>query len=100
MKKNIKYVLLFVVVISVCFGVILIINNNKLPTNKAEITAQSNTNIPTKTEANYMTDEQLIEKITSGEEILSLDNIEDDTILTNIDALLNEKDPLIDMPGE
>lgn len=100
MKKNIKYIILFLVVISICLTAILMLNNGKLSTDKTGITAQSNTMVPSKNEANEMTDEQLVEKITSGEETLSIDNIEDDTILTNIDALLSEKDPLADMPGE
>lgn len=95
MKKNKIYFILVILVLIACLCTILIINKNK-----SEIVDRSNTNLPSKNEVNEMTDEQLIEKTILGEETLDLDNIENDTILNNIESAINEKDPLADMPGE
>jgi len=100
MKKNIIYAIVIVFVIIICISTILIINNKNASNKQEKTSNQSEENIPSKSEANNMTDDELVQKTILGEESLTLDNIEDDTIITNIDNILNEKDPLADMPGE
>jgi len=100
MKKNIIYAIVIVLVIIICFSIILMINNKNSLNKQEEITNQSENNVPSKSEANNMTDDELVQKTISGEESISLNSVEDDTIITNIDNILNEKDPLADMPGE
>lgn len=100
MKKNIIYAIVIVLVIIICSSTILMINNKNASNKQEEITNQSENNVPNKSEANNMTDDELVQKTISGEESLTLNSVEDDTIITNIDNILNEKDPLADMPGE
>ena len=100
MKKNMTYAIVILIVIVVGISVILIINNKNSLNRQEEITNQSDTNVPSKSEAEKMTDDQLIQKTISGEENDNLDNVEEDKILNDIDTVLNEKDPLADMPGQ
>jgi LAS superfamily LD-carboxypeptidase LdcB len=100
MKRYMLYTIIVVLAIVFFVSVIMIIKNNDSIKKQATTADQSDTNVPNKNQAISMTDDQLVLKTISGEEALNLNNAEEDSILSNIDSILNEKDPLPDMPGE
>lgn len=94
MKKSVIYTIIILVIVVLAVCTIIFLNNGKKNNN-----TNANANVPSNNEAVKMTDDELVNNIISGEKTVNLDTPESDDILTNIDNVLNEKDPLTEMPG-